>query len=223
MTGQRSPVPASRILVVCALGLALALPAAAADTKAHTGFFLGVLGVQTGLGGDMDGHASIVDGEETYLVPEIEGASGYGLSLGRREASFSQEISYYQIEHQAAWKSAGLKATSHWLEYIPRFYLTTRSALQPFASLGLSYMWLDAENCASMGAKTDVATFYGLGLNLSGGLSIYLHPRIALQGSGGYRILMVGRVKGGGGKAATIQETVWADGPTFSGGLSLTF
>jgi hypothetical protein len=223
MTERRMAFTGSGLLSAFALVLALVQPAPAADAKARKGFFLGVLGVQTGLGGDMNGRSSFAAGPETFLVPEVKAASGYGLCLGRREDTFSQEIGYYQIEHEAVWKETACKATSRWVEYIPRFYLATRSALQPFASLGLSYMWMDAEGCARSGSKTDVATFYGLGLNLSGGLSIYLHPRLSLQGSGGYRILMVGRVKGPSGKAATIQETVWADGPTFSGGLTLTF
>jgi len=216
--------PAFRFLSVCAALSVFAFPGAAdVGKKARSGFFLSVLGVRTSLGGDMNGRSVIDCGQEAFLVPKIRGAWGYGLGLGRREEAFSQEISFYQIEHEAVWKDAVLKATSHWLEYVPRFYLTTRSALQPFASLGLSYMWLDAEDCASRDAKADTATYYGLGLNLSGGLSLYLHPRLAFHGSGGYRILMVGRVKGAGGKANTIQETVWADGPTFSGGLTLTF
>ncbi|MBN2207638.1 MAG: hypothetical protein JW742_09560 [Candidatus Aminicenantes bacterium] len=223
MTENRRLFAALRPLVAGALVSACVLAGGAADRKARTGFFLSALGVQAGLGGDMDGKAVLDVGEETFLVPELKSAWGYGLSLGHRRDAFSQEISYYEIEHEAVWKDAVLKATSHWVEYIPRFYLSTRSALQPFASLGLSYMWLDAEDCASQGAQADDATFYGIGLNLSGGISIYVHPRLAVQGSGGYRVLMIGRVRSARGKAATIQETVWGDGPTFAGGLRLTF
>ncbi len=201
----------------------LAPPRLEADGKSKQGFFLSALGVQTSLGGDLDGKTSISDGQETFLVPKINRAAGYGLSLGHRAETFSQEISYYQVEHTLVWKDLGSKATSHWLEYVPKFYLTTRSALQPFTSLAVSYMWLTAENCSSLGGKTGNATYYGLGLNLSGGLSLYLHPQLALQGSGGYRILMVGRVKGVSGKAQTIEKTIWADGPSFSGCLTFTF
>lgn len=223
MTENRKLFAALRVLAAGAVLFAFAGPGGAADRKARTGFFLSALGVRAGLGGDMDGKAVLDVGRETFLVPELKSAWGYGLSLGHRKEAFSQEISYYEVEHEAVWKEAVLKATSHWVEYIPRFYLTTRSSLQPFASLGLSYMWLDAESCAGPAVPAADATFYGIGLNLSGGISVYVHPRLALQGSGGYRVLMVGRVKSAGGKAATIQETVWGDGPTFAGGLSLTF
>jgi len=211
-------------LVSLAVCLSLLAPSILeAEGKAKTGFFLCALGVQTGLGGDLDGKAFLFDGQETILVPKINRAAGYGLSFGRRVDAFSQEITYYQIEHDLIWKKLAAKATSHWVEYVPKFYLTTRSALQPFASLAVSYMWLTAEDCSSQAGKTGSATFYGLGLNLSGGLSLYLHPQIALQGSGGYRILMVGRVTGVSGKAQTIEETIWTNGPSFSGCLSLTF
>jgi hypothetical protein len=217
---RRAAVPA--VLVLCLSTLIPPLLAAGGE-RSKKGFFLGVWGVQTRLGGDLDGKSTISDGTETFLVPKIESAAGYGLSLGRRADAFSQEIVYYQIRHDLVWKDLGAKATTHWLEYVPKFYLATRSALQPFTSLAVSYMWLTAENCASQGGTSGNATFYGLGLNLQGGLSLYLNPRLAIHGSGGYRILMIGQVKGVAGQGRTIEQTVWANGPSFAGGLTLTF
>lgn len=187
---------------LAALILVASVSAARADGGSRVRFYIGVQGSIQNPAGDFDGDSVLVAGGETIAVPAFEEGFAPGFQLGiRRQSEHTVdpglELSFQTAAHDGEQGGLPLDGRLSTLNLDFRAYFNN-GKIQPFITAGVFLPWLTVDNGAAVlvPARTDDATFFGVGYNLGGGFSIPLGEVAALNLGVAYRIMVFQRVDG---------------------------
>ncbi len=182
---------------------------------AKNGFYLGVSVPRNAIEGSFDGETVLTGGGELIAVPKVASSFGYGFLFGGRTGQSALEVGYLRSRHNVTFLEAPGKADYHILNLDARYYLSAKSAAQPFVLIGATLDWLIVKEGSASETEVGDATFQGGGFSIGGGLAIYLHPRVSLSGEAAYRLIGYGgehSVKG------VMDEWTGISNKDFSGG-----
>jgi hypothetical protein len=208
MTRRLSTFGAASILM---MWLTPTSPAQAQTGFAKTGAYIGFLASPgaTFEGTSFDGDHFLYDTEQIVLIPRVSSGDGLGLVFGGRSDTSGGEVTYVQAEHRASF--AGLRgvAKSRIVTIDGKRFFISKKRVQPYITGGTVIPWLTVEKgAASMTEETD-ATFVGVGFHGGGGVTGYLHRRIAISAGYTYRFVFFPRVKGTTGSFVDIDPSAW--------------
>ncbi|MBF0540842.1 MAG: hypothetical protein HQK91_05265 [Nitrospirae bacterium] len=145
-------------------------------------FFLGPVAAYNSLSGDFNGtnvsiaqQGSKLTQTITPVFPYLKNAFAYGFTGGVRNDNVSLEFCYLSSTHDAYSHINGVFKNHTLAEYRiisldGRYYLMPNSAIQPFFQFGLSFPWLSLDQNAYTAFFQNMS-FYGLGLNIGGGVA----------------------------------------------------
>ncbi|HEX7502502.1 MAG TPA: hypothetical protein VF451_03700 [Acidobacteriota bacterium] len=177
--------------------LSLALPGLA-DSEGN-GFMIGILAPYNTFAGHFDGTYFYNTGEEIFLVPKMDKAFGYGITVGKRRGGLDWELYYMHSAHDYSFSLIRDKATFDAVGANTRFYFGRPGVIRPYGNMGIDYCWVTAKNASTTNnppLRTGDAKFSGLGL--LGGLGIALMPvrSVTLYVGADLRWDLFGRGKG---------------------------
>jgi hypothetical protein len=165
------------------------------------------VGVSTNLGftlegGSFDGETAYkeVDGDELFILPQLDKQNALRGVLGFRAPFFALEVSYDRANHHATYETETTSALFNAVNVGARVFFATHHRIQPQFLIGIAFPWLDIKNGSSIaGAKGD-ATFRGQGMNSEAGATVFLTPRVGVSIGYSYRLIWFNHVRGVGGK-----------------------
>jgi hypothetical protein len=162
-------------------------------------FFLGTVAAYNTISGDFNGHNTVFNLRGTTanagnvipitILPSIDSAPAYGFVGGVNNGNVSFEFSYITSYHNAAtiFNGSSYKRTANYsiISLDGKYYLNSDSAFQPFAQFGIAFPWLKLNQHSeyvSTALYNTMMRFYGLGLDLGGGIAYTILPiRITLS------------------------------------------
>jgi hypothetical protein len=213
----------SLVAVLCFLAVQPA--AAQSTTYAKEGVYVGALlwPATTIEGNDFDGDHILFDANQVILIPRLNSAEGLGFVFGGRFRSGGVEIGYLRATHRASFGSARGTSRSHVVNVDGRYYFASGTRIQPNLSGGLAIPWLITEEGSASPTDVGDATILGVGVNVGGGLAVYVHPRVAISGGYNYRLMVFPRAKGVSGSFQDIDDEVEPRAKGANLTLSVTF
>jgi hypothetical protein len=188
------------------LCLSIALAASArAQTPAEPGFarermYLGfsVLPDFTLDGVTFDGNTIYVEegGDETFILPRLDKQVMPKIVAGFRTRPFALEISYERTTHDGTFQDLVGEAAFNVVNVDFKFFMNTRSRIQPHVVAGLAFPWLKVYDGVFDGDDVGDGRFAGQGLNLEGGVTLFATPSIGVSVGYAYRVLWFNRATG---------------------------
>jgi len=211
----------TRVFTVMAIILLLCVDIAGAVTfteKHKKNIYLGVLLPYSTISGDFDATKYLVTTIGDYRIPDLDGAAGIGGVVGYshmgEKLGFAAEMSYQRTSHDATYFTWTGDATLHMISIdVKGLYLSM--PMQPYLLVGMAIPQLVVKDALMSASETDKITYKGYGLNLGGGINLFLHPNICLNGSAVYRIINYSRAK------ISLGEDDIPDGGLGGSGLSM--
>ena len=198
------PVSFTRWMAPLLLGLAIATPAWSQTTGgfAREGMYVGLAGMFdfTFDGVTFDGSTfyEAVDTQELFILPELDKQNLRRVVVGFRARPAALEFSYDRTRHQGTFLGATGGAVVNSINVDVRVFALTAHRIQPHAVVGLNFPWLTVEDGSFLDPAEGDARFRGQGLNVEGGVTAFLHPRIGASVGYSYRIFWFNRVRGVG-------------------------
>lgn len=162
-------------LVFLLLVSTLAVPGTA--KSAGDGFMIGLLVPYNTFAGHFDGTYFYNTGEEIFLVPRMDKAFGYGVTVGQRRGGLDWEFYYMHSAHDYSYELIRDKATFDAIGANTRFYFGRRGVIRPYGNMGIDYCWVKAKNASTTTyppIRTGDAKFSGIGV--LGGLGLAIMP-----------------------------------------------
>lgn len=153
------------------------------------GFFIGVSGYNLAPRGDLDSGLVLWHFEKAFYVPKMRQATGFGVGFGYIKPSAIWDIVFVRSSHESELQGISGRSVFSSIEVSGKALLFKKSPVQPYILFGISIPWLQVRKGAQLGDATSNATYYGMGLNLGGGMTIHLLPRLFLGGGVVYRYL----------------------------------
>lgn len=198
----------------------------AQNEYAYDGIYLGIAVPFNKLGGDFDGERVVIDISvgEAVVIPKIKTQSGLGLTLGSRGNPFAGEINYYWSKHDATWLDAKTETDFNIISLDSKLFLVNEQPIQPYLLVGVAYSWLIVKNASvNYYYSFDDARINGFGLNIGGGLAIYLGHRLAISAGIIYRYLEYSTMSGVSKETIELDEPLIGSGVSYNAGISMTF
>lgn len=175
-------------VVVVVSTLSISTGVLAQDTSyAKEGLYVGPTLPYNTISGDFDGNTLLASTTEIIAVPKVESGFGFGALLGVRFKKGALELSYLRSEHDATWLGGKGTVAYNIVDIDFKIYPSVDSPIQPYLLLGMGFPWLVVHDGSASGTAVGDATLTGIGLNIGGGLSYYLHPTICVNGGVIYR------------------------------------
>jgi len=185
------------------------------------GFFIGVSGSSLSFEGDLNKDLVLWHFEKAFFVPRLEGATGLGLGFGFKKASALWELAFLRSSHKADLQGRQSQATVYSIDVCGRSFFLKNAPFQPYLLFGISIPWVRVKDGAQMFDTVSSATYYGMGLNVGGGIVIHVLPRLFISGGIVYRYLGFLYVSGEG-KGRDINDLRVGHGGPEWGKLLLT-
>ena len=151
---------------------------------------------------------------EVDIIPAIDRNFGFGALVGHREGPWAAEFSYWRSDHTASY-TGGSSVTFTTPARLEAFnidfkrYFLTELPIQPFVSVGLTFPWLwmhntsqilDYHNPPGPNGYDVIAindeTISGLGINLGGGVEMYLSDLFSITGGAYGRFVGFDQING---------------------------
>ena len=196
--------------------------------QAQNGVYIVGYGLFAQLDGEFDGNIELVNPTlpDRIFVPGMDEGYGVGGGFGFRHNEMAVEFTYQWTNHDTDLLGVPLSdAQYHTFNIDLKWYPWDETPIQPHFLVGLVIPWL-AANSASLNTTTGAigdANFVGAGVNVGGGLTIYLDTKVALIVQGGYRFAWMTSAKGVTGPRASIDGNLEAFGFFAMAGMSFTF
>lgn len=194
--------------------------------SAKNGLYVGGTWAYSTLKGDFDGEDALTATNEAVLIPKVEDGTGWGAFIGGRGPEAAVELSYQQTKHDVTFGICEGEATYHIVSLDFKKYFLPHSKAQPYFLIGFNYPWLVVKDAAagSEGGSIEVgdAKFYGIGLDVGGGISYYVHPRVALNLGVMYRWIEFISAEGTD-ECRDMDKSLNGSGINMTGGASFTF
>jgi hypothetical protein len=201
------------LLLLLAAG---ALYAAESDSSDEPRVYVGVLGRNVTVLGEFTGDIYLTDGFQVLFVPEVGSGWGIGGVIGVRSGSFGFEVFYSWSPHEGMWGGTDTfesRFQAYGLDI--RWYPLHLGIFEPFALGGCSFYDLKVLDGATDLAVFRDETFYGLGLDLGGGLRIGIGKRLSLVVQSVYHWARFNTVDDFYGTNVTITDGLDASGFDF--------
>lgn len=176
-------------------------------------FYAGGLGGYRTVGGEFTGDLFLSDGFQVFFVPEVGDSWGFGGLVGFRMPRIAQELSYTRSSHVGMWNdSIEMQSLQQTVAWDFRFYPLRLGPLEPFALLGMSFLWLKVFDGVTDGSSSVDALYHGFGWDLGGGVSIGISASLSLVVQGVYRFAKYNTVDDFWGDNVTITDGLKAGG-----------
>jgi hypothetical protein len=190
-------------LTLCsALLLTLATTASSQELSgfAKEGGYAGVSGLLnfTFDGVTFDGTSAYqkVGGEEIVVLPRLDTRNVVKGILGFRAPRGAFELSYERSRHNGTFMDVAGKATFQSVNADGRFFLFTRSRIQPHVLVGAAIPWFTVDEGSFLDGEVGKARFRGYGVNSEAGVTVYVQPRVGVSIGYAYRVFWFDRATG---------------------------
>ena len=197
------------VIVLC--GLLISVSASAVLAK--QGFYLGFGIPYNTIGGDFDGESAFVGASDIIIVPEIDGAFGFGILVGfgfSPEAAL--ELSYLASSHDAKWMGGSGDVDYSMLNIDFKFSFNSFKPTQPYLLIGLGFHdVVVVDGSVSVSGQIGDATYTGTGFNIGGGVDQYVNPNVSIGLGLTYRIVEYDEAEGVVGKGK-LDDSLNGDG-----------
>lgn len=189
------------ILAICFLTTGVSSAITVTQNKMHPKIHFGFNLPYNSIGGDFNNEGFISGVNVAFSQPELDDGLGFGLTagytqIGRSNFGYGLELGYQRTKHNFETGQGGRDAT---LSIVNLDFKALYSAMpvQPFLLLGVAVPRLVIERGGhnTSGQYFD-AKYKGLGLNMGGGVELYMLPNICLSGTAVYRLMRYSNVKG---------------------------
>jgi hypothetical protein len=197
---RRTRVP----VIACALFLGLlAKPAWCQETTggfAKVGGMVGVTFVPgftfDGLTFDGETYYKEIGGDEMSFLPRLDKKDLIRTMIGFHGRQASLELSYDRTQHTGNFVEFPLETKFQAINVDGRFFLLTRTRVQPHMVVGGSFPWMSIKNGSFLHDKFGDARWRGYGLNLEPGVTVFPHHRIGVGVGYLYRAIWFDRTTG---------------------------
>lgn len=176
------------------------------------------------IGGDFDGDHMLLSTTQAFLIPEINSGFGFGLAVGysgkmASQFDFAMEAAFSLTSHDYDFDLLELHDDASAMFFDFNFKgIYSPQMVQPYLLLGISAPYLKIKDGATTETRIDDAKFTGIGVNLGGGMDLYISPRVFLDVSLMYRLTHFNKVKGIGDELE-IDDGLSAGGMCISAAL----
>jgi hypothetical protein len=136
------------------------------------------------------------DGDEIMILPRLNARNLIRATLGHRWQKAALEVSYDQTRHTGTFFDETGEATFRSVNVDGRFYMATRSPVQPHVLVGGAVPWLTITDGSFLDARVGDARFRGWGVNTEAGVTVYPHPRVGVSVGYAYRLMWFDRATG---------------------------
>ena len=195
----------ARITTALALPLFLLTLAVPASSQESSGYAKegGYAAVSGQLGFKLDGVT--FDGESMYkrvgaeeflILPRLNGRNMFRGILGARWSKGALEFSYDRTQHQGTFLGETSAVTFQAVNADARFFLLTKTRVQPYVLGGGSVPWLTIKDGSFFDGDLGNARYRGFGVNTEAGVTVFPHPRIGISGGYRYRVMWFDRATG---------------------------
>jgi opacity protein-like surface antigen len=199
------------ISIAVLYGFLISAPASA--VLANEGFYLGLGIPYNTIGGDFDGESVFVGASDLIIVPEIDGALGFGI-LGGYQANngLAFELSYLASSHDAKWLGASGDVDYSVVNLDFKYNFSTDRPTQPYLLLGLGlHEVVVVDGSVSVSGQIGDATYTGTGFNIGAGVDQYVNPNVSIGLGLTYRIVEYDEAEGVVGKGK-LDDSLNGDG-----------
>lgn len=195
----------------------------------HEGVYMASYVGYSTIDGDFDGTMGLTNPAlpDIIWVPDLDAGYSLGVGLGFRFDDFAFEFHYERAAHDDA-TLAGLPlgdAVLNTFNFDFKYFFNHGEQLQPHILAGCVIPWLVVDNGSTAIATGQIGDgdFVGVGLNIGGGVTYYLMPKVALTATAGYRFMWFLTAQGVTGGRSPISGNL--DGSGFFGyaGVSVAF
>jgi hypothetical protein len=187
-------------------------------------FYAGGLCAYATVLGEFTGDLYLSDGYQLLTVPEVGGGWGAGGLVGYRHRRVSIDASYARSAHSGTWNDTiELESRLEVFGLSVRIFRVRLLFLEPFALLGCSGVTLTVFDGSTDGSTTCDETFWGLGLNAGGGISLSLGNRVSVIAQAIYRWDRFNTVDDFYGANVTITDGLDASGYEIDAMLLIAF
>lgn len=143
--------------------------------------------------------------QEIFILPELGPQDLRRLVVGFRARPAALEFSYDRTRHDGTFLDLTGEALVTAFNVDVRVFGLTSGRIQPHAVVGLSFPRLTVLDGSFLDPLEGDAKFSGQGLNLEGGVTAFLHPRIGASVGYSYRIWWFNRVRGVGDESYRLE------------------
>jgi len=168
------------------------------------------------------------------LVPSFSDNRGLSVSVGHQSVTRSIELTYARSTHSssATFVVPGVRRSLLVFEGESLYnrinvdykqFLTRRSRAQPYLLAGVGFPWLRVTERGLVSGSVVDAKFSGIGGDAGGGLSFFVHRRIAAHLGVAYRYDLFLSARGGERDWINIKDLVSVRGVQVSSGVSFAF
>jgi hypothetical protein len=136
------------------------------------------------------------DTGELFILPQLDKQNLTRFVVGFRARQAALEFSYDRTRHGGTFLDAAGEAVVNAINVDVRVFALTEGRIQPHAVVGMAFPWLDVREGSFLDPIESDARFRGQGINLEGGVTAFLHPRVGASVGYSYRIFWFNRVRG---------------------------
>jgi hypothetical protein len=200
------------------------LEAQRASDVGRSCFYAGGLSAYRTVGGEFTGDLYLSDGYQLIVVPEVGAGWGFGGLVGMRMPHIAQELSYTRSSHLGMWDNTiefeSLQQTVAW-DF--RIFPLPPGPLEPFALLGMGFLWLKVFDGITDGSTTVDAIYHGFSWDFGGGVSLGISKHASIAAQAVYRLARYNTVDDFWGINLTITDGLNAGGWDFSAMLLVSW
>lgn len=194
------------------------------ESFAKKGWYIGLIAPYNTIGGDFDGNTVLTSANDIILIPKIDSALGWGISIGKRYSNDSSlEASLLMSSHDVTFAGATGKVEYMLVNFDWKRYFSVERPTQPYFLLGFAISQLVVKDgSATISASPTVgdATLSGSGLNIGGGVAYFVKSNISINGEAIYRWITYNMAKGVVTEGA-LEKSLSGSGINFS--ISMTY
>ena len=164
--------------------------------RAKDGFFWGITIPYNRISGDFGGDLVLVDEYQILFLPDVGRSVGMGLALGGRKGIGEWECSYSISVSDSKWMGNVHRAKYYSLSVDSRWFIMTKSRVQPFLLSGVGIVKLVIEDGSMPTDTVDFqigdGRFWDIEWHPGAGVAYFLNPRVSLRLSALYRFVGFG-------------------------------
>lgn len=177
-------------LAAAVLAVVAVCPTFGQGTKySKEGFFIGISVSSLSFEGDLSKDLVLWHFDKAFFVPRLGRATGVGLGFGFKKASALWELEFIHSSHKTNLQGKESPSQFNSIETSGKAFLLKNAPFQPYLLFGINIPWIHVKNGSQLYDTVSNATYYGMGLNIGGGIVIHLLPRLFISGGIVYRYL----------------------------------
>lgn len=177
------------------------------------------------IGGGFQGTKVVTSVKGAFSVPKIADGTGFGITLGLRNALVGIEGGYHQSSHTLQWSDIAGEGDLRSAEVNGNVYAPAVGPVSIFLSGGMSMEWLSVDNgyCSDSTGRECTARFEGVGFSVGPGLNLQMPGSFFLTSRLVYRQINFDTIESVEAGEGTLPYAVEGDGWTWSTGIGFGF